>query len=151
MTQATINGTAVYPVSVKAIVPCGGRILLLRNRKNLWDIPGGKMDAGETAGQALARECTEEMGFAPTPVRIFDTWVRPRERKPDVFILFYVCEPIASIDAVELGNEHLSFQLFEPHEIAGLSMHSGYRDVLLRYLECGGETRPRAAQRLTTG
>ena len=49
--------------TVKALVLDGeGRILLLRETTGLWDLPGGRLEHGETLAEGLRRECLEEMG-----------------------------------------------------------------------------------------
>ena len=51
---------------VAAIIELGGRILITRRLRGthlegLWELPGGKVDAGETHAAALRREIREEL------------------------------------------------------------------------------------------
>jgi ADP-ribose pyrophosphatase len=47
-----------------------GRIVLIRQYRasvdrELWEVPAGRVDAGESAEEAAARECEEEIGLVP--------------------------------------------------------------------------------------
>jgi len=49
----------------------GGEVLICQRRPDqpmalLWEFPGGKIEAGESAEQALARELEEELGIHAT-------------------------------------------------------------------------------------
>jgi (d)CTP diphosphatase len=53
---------------VAAIIKRDGKILLARrpesgDQAGLWEFPGGKVEAGETQPEALARELLEELGI----------------------------------------------------------------------------------------
>ncbi len=55
-------------VAAVALIDADGRVLLARRPEGkpmagLWEFPGGKIEAGETPEQALARECREELGI----------------------------------------------------------------------------------------
>ncbi|MDD7932198.1 NUDIX domain-containing protein [Actinomycetospora straminea] len=54
---------------VGALLVRDGRVLLCRRRADrawypgAWDVPGGHVEPGESARDALARECVEELGI----------------------------------------------------------------------------------------
>jgi 8-oxo-dGTP diphosphatase len=49
---------------VAAAIVRDGRVLAARRRHDgRWEFPGGKVEDGETARQAVARECREELGI----------------------------------------------------------------------------------------
>ena len=58
-----------------AVIIRGGKALIGRRPEGtrlagLWEFPGGKIEPGETAEQAAARECREEIGCEVAPLGI---------------------------------------------------------------------------------
>lgn len=49
-------------ISVKAVIIEEGRVLLLANDRGEWELPGGRLDPGESESAALLREIDEELG-----------------------------------------------------------------------------------------
>jgi ADP-ribose pyrophosphatase len=50
-----------------------GRIVMIRQyrhalKRDIWELPAGNVDSGESAEAAAARECEEEIGQVPTRV-----------------------------------------------------------------------------------
>src|SRR5205807_7401429 len=50
-----------------------GHVILIRQYRasvdrELWEVPAGRIDAGETAEEAVVRECEEEVGRVPRKV-----------------------------------------------------------------------------------
>ncbi len=78
---------AYYRVSVKALITNEeGKILVVNERSLGWDLPGGGLDWGESAGDALKRELLEELGclaeieeqpclIAPSSAAVYDRHV----------------------------------------------------------------------------
>ena len=50
--------------SVRAVVLCGERVLVSRNRDAVHALPGGRREAGESFEETLRREVLEETGYA---------------------------------------------------------------------------------------
>ncbi len=58
------RGAAREPIHVAAaVLEHGGRVLIAQRKNGRWEFPGGKIEPGETAKEALARELKEELGL----------------------------------------------------------------------------------------
>ena len=79
-----------------AVVIENGRVLLTRRAEGqhlagMWEVPGGKLEDGESPEEALARECREECGIDLEVAEILDV-THHRYPEKDVLLLFYRCE-----------------------------------------------------------
>jgi 8-oxo-dGTP diphosphatase len=68
--SARLSGGALRLVAAALIVR-GGEVLIAQRRPDQpmalqWEFPGGKIEAGESPEQALARELSEELGISAT-------------------------------------------------------------------------------------
>ena len=52
----------LFQISIKGLIFKDKKVLLLRERKGTWDLPGGRLQHGENFEQTLKRECEEEIG-----------------------------------------------------------------------------------------
>jgi 8-oxo-dGTP pyrophosphatase MutT (NUDIX family) len=52
-----------YRVSAKAVIVVDGKLLLIRENGNHWDLPGGGIEHFEDIDTALKREVKEEIGL----------------------------------------------------------------------------------------
>ncbi|GAB6932594.1 hypothetical protein JCM14719A_09470 [Calditerricola satsumensis] len=52
------------PVSIKGILFKDNNVILLKNERKEWELPGGRLERGETPGEGLLREMREELGVS---------------------------------------------------------------------------------------
>lgn len=78
------KGLVVYPEAVGALaINQAGEVLLVRQHRvgaaqNLWEIPAGKLDEGESPEQGIVREMREESGLRPRSLqRVFSYYPAP--------------------------------------------------------------------------
>ncbi|MGI5185405.1 NUDIX hydrolase [Dactylosporangium sp. CA-152071] len=119
-----------FPVSVKGVCITAGRVLLLRNERDEWELPGGKLELGEDPMACVVREVAEETGWTVTVGAILDCWQYHIRDGVDVLIVTYGC----SVDAdpqVRVSSEHRDAGLFRQDEVAALHMPVGYRRSIL--------------------
>src|ERR1700716_3483846 len=95
----------LYPVSVKGVVIRDGRVLLLRNERDEWELPGGKLDLGEDPRACVLRELAEEVGWAVAVGRPLDAWQYHIRDGVDVLIVTYGCHLKTDADPV-ISDEH---------------------------------------------
>ena len=77
-----------------AVFDDAGRILLQRRSDfNVWGLPGGSIEVGETLEQAAVREVKEESGYDVKVVRLIGAYSDPRHttaRYPSGDVVHYV-------------------------------------------------------------
>jgi 8-oxo-dGTP diphosphatase len=80
---------------VAALIEADGTILVCQRRRGdtfelMWEFPGGKLQAGETPEQALARELREELSVeAVVGPEVFRTRHRYAEMSEEIELIFF--------------------------------------------------------------
>lgn len=121
--------TRAFPVSVKGVLVRDGQVLLLKNEREEWELPGGKLELGEEPSVCVAREITEESGLGVTTGPILDAWQYHIREGRDVLIVTYGCHPDGD-QPPALSHEHKEIGFFTLAEVASLNMPGGYKQSI---------------------
>ena len=126
-----------FPVSIKGVVFQGERAVLLKNERDEWELPGGRLEAGEDPRACVVREIREELAVSVTAEAILDSWLYaiagPHGPLGEVLIVTYACGD-ASGQQIRMSHEHKEVGCFSEAEVAGLRLPEGYRASLRRFL-----------------
>jgi 8-oxo-dGTP pyrophosphatase MutT (NUDIX family) len=115
-----------------------GRVLMIRTRKwkDKWGIPGGKIERGESAEEALRREVREETALDLRDVHfvmVQDCVDSGEFHRPAHFLLLnYTAE--ADSDRVVLNEEAEEFCWVDPREAFALDLNLPTRKLLEKVL-----------------
>jgi len=91
---------------VAGLIEADGKILVCQRRRGdtfelMWELPGGKLKAGETAADGLARELREELGVeARVGDEVFRTRHRYAEMREEIELIFFA----AAVEAATVRN-----------------------------------------------
>lgn len=119
-------------VSVKAALRCGERWVLLRNERDEWELPGGRIDASdESLPQVVARECREELGLDVTVGELLGSWLFQVVPDKRVVIICFYAEALPDSEPV-ISHEHNAFGLYALDELDELNLPDGYRQAINR-------------------
>jgi len=113
-------------VSVKGILRSPkGELVLLMNERNEWELPGGRIELGESSQECLSREIREELNLDVQVDHPVDTYLFEVIPGRYVFIATYVCNLIGAFSP-SLSHEHKKLGLFAPDALPN-NLPDGYR------------------------
>ena len=111
---------SVVRVAAAAVFDDTGRVLITRrpddvHQGGLWEFPGGKLETGESAREALQRELAEEVGIHVTRARPL---IRVRHDYPDKSVLLDVWR-VDGFEGEAHGREGQPLRWVEPDGLGG--------------------------------
>jgi 8-oxo-dGTP pyrophosphatase MutT (NUDIX family) len=115
-----------YPTSVKGVLLVGRRVLLVKNSRDEWELPGGRIDDGEQHSQTLSREFAEELSLdvaMSTPIDSYLFEVIPGRY---VFIVTYGCTLVGEFRP-SISHEHTDHCLWPVERLSELNLPIGYK------------------------
>ena len=121
------------PVSIKAIIVDDNKILCLKNERNEWDLPGGKINFNEDVEACLKREVKEEVNLDIKNLNILKSFNLKFNSVP-VFIVVYSAN-ISCDSSIFVSFEHSDYNFFSKHEINDLNMPKDYKKLIYTLIE----------------
>ena len=126
-----------FALSAKVVVlDEEGRVLLLKrsmnskNNRGKWDLPGGKVDAGERFDEALLREVAEETGLKISLDRVAGA---AQSELPDRSVAYIILEGRRASGQVRLSEEHDDFAWAAHGQLLAMDVCPQFRSFLDNY------------------
>ena len=128
------KANSVVPSTTAAVRDEAGRLLLIHKVDNdLWALPGGGMEVGESIADAAVREVAEETGVAVELTGLVGIYTDPGhvmayddgEVRQEFSVCFHA-RPVGG-EAREDGSETKAVRWVEPAEVAALNVHPSMR------------------------
>lgn len=133
------QANSLIPAASAVVVDEAGRILLQRRADNdLWSLPGGAMEIGETIADAAIRETREETGLEVRPLYVIGVYSNPSHvveyadgEVRQQFSVCFACQRAAGDLAP--SSESTEVQFFDDETIGGLPMTDSMRQRIKDY------------------
>ena len=109
-----------------------GQVLLLKNSRDEWELPGGRIDEGEDHAQTISREFAEELSLDVAVSAPIDSYLFEVIPGRHVFIVTYGCTLVGEFRPVS-SHEHTEHCLWPVERLSELKLPAGYRRSIERW------------------
>jgi len=133
--------TCIIPAASAVVGDDQGRLLLAKRTDNdLWTIPGGAMQPGESIVETAVREVKEETGIDVEVVSLVGIYSNPQHvveysdgEVRQQFSVCFACRPIGG--ELASSDETSEVGYFSPDDIETMDVHPSIRLRIQHYLE----------------
>jgi len=133
-----------YPSEAVAIIPidASGRVLLIDHYRFItdtrgWEVPSGRIDAGESVRQAALRELMEETGYSASDWQAMGSYFPSNGSSNQVFHVSVARNLIRRSEPLD-ANETLNVRFFALDEVRDLIVYNRIQDGLSLTALCWG-------------
>lgn len=123
----------MFAVSIKGVFCTpAGEVVLLMNERDEWELPGGRIEIGETPAQCVVREIHEELNLSVSAGDLLDAYLFEVLPAKYVFITTYACV-LTSEFVPRISAEHKRIGVFAPTALPP-NLRQGYRSSIAAWL-----------------
>jgi 8-oxo-dGTP diphosphatase len=118
---------------VKAFIIHNDKFLVMHNygeEQDLWELPGGRLEFGETAEKTVVRELIEETGLLIEPLKILDTWDLVQENYQITGII-YLCK--LKEGEVKLSHEHDAYKWIDVERSSIETLYGVFKSRMINW------------------
>lgn len=127
--MTTPTKASVFTVSIKGVFfTSSGEVVLLMNERDEWELPGGRIETGESPEECVEREISEELSVSVAAAELLDTYLFEVIPGKHVFIVTYGCA-LRSPFSPQLSHEHKQIGTFPPNRLPS-NLPPGYRSSI---------------------
>ena len=98
---------------------------MLRNDRGEWELPGGRLEVGESPEEWVRREILAELNLRVSVGPLLDAWVYEPLPAAQVLVLTYGCVA-EGFAGMAYSAEHEAVELFGPETLDYVELPSGY-------------------------
>jgi 8-oxo-dGTP pyrophosphatase MutT (NUDIX family) len=126
--------STTYPASIKGVLLVEGRVVLVKNSRDEWELPGGRPEGGEEHARTLEREFMEELSIKVSMGAPLDSYLFEVIPSRHVFIITYACELIGEFQPV-ISDEHGEYCLWPVKGLSELNLPEMYKRSIEKWAD----------------